>query len=104
MMMFSSSAARIVSRRIASSGVKCLSTSAKSAPRSLNSAMPVLLAGGLAAVGITQYNNSEKTQCFVGGSNKKVEEAVKAVEDKFVNYWPRNIMVSGCPALCNCHS
>lgn len=53
--------------------------------------MPVLLAGGLAAVGLTQYNSSESTKCF--GGSKKVEEAVKAVEDKFVTYWPRNIMI-----------
>jgi len=51
--------------------------------------MPLLVAGGLAAFGLTQYN--ETTKCF-GGSNK-TDEAVKAVEDKFVTYWPRNIMI-----------
>lgn len=89
-MMFST-AARHASRRFASSGSRCLSTSAKFSNKSKNTAMPVLLAGGLAAVGLTQYNSSESTKCF--GGSKKVEEAVKAVEDKFVTYWPRNIMI-----------
>jgi hypothetical protein len=93
--MFTSTAARIASRRIASTGARCLSTSTKSAPRSMNAAMPVLLAGGLAAIGLTQYDATETTKCF-GGSNKVEEVAIKAVEDKFVTYWPRNIMVSGC--------
>ena len=93
-------ATRLASRRIAASsirstGVRCLSGSTKAAPTSKN-AMPFILAGGLAAVGLTQYNNdSATTKCLLGKS-KKVEEAVKAVEDKFAAYWPRNIMVSDC--------
>jgi len=51
--------------------------------------MPILLAGGLTAIGLTQYNNN--VQC--GAPTSKLEEAVKAVEDKFVTYWPRNIMI-----------
>jgi len=58
----------------------------------MNAAMPVLLAGGLAAIGLTQYDATETTKCF-GGSNKVEEVAIKAVEDKFVTYWPRNIMI-----------
>jgi len=90
-------ATRLASRRIAASsirstGVRCLSASTKAAPTSKN-AMPFILAGGLAAVGLTQYNNdSATTKCLLGKS-KKVEEAVKAVEDKFGTYWPRNIMI-----------
>ena len=91
-MLFTTTAARIASRRITSVGARCLSTSAKTAPRSNNAAMPFLLAGGVAAFGLTQYNSNGSTQCF--GGSKKVEEAVKAVEDKFVTFWPRNIMVS----------
>lgn len=87
--MIFTTAARHASRRFASAGSRCLSTSARSASSS-NAAMPLLVAGGLAAFGLTQYN--ETTKCF-GGSNK-TDEAVKAVEDKFVTYWPRNIMVS----------
>jgi len=40
---------------------------------------------------LTQYNSNGSTQCF--GGSKKVEEAVKAVEDKFMTFWPRNIMI-----------
>ena len=54
--------------------------------------MPLVLAGGLAAFGLSQYNAA--VQCDVASSNKDVDEAVKALEEKFVTYWPRNIMVS----------
>jgi len=88
-MLFSHAARRITASSIRSAGSRCLSTSTKAAPHSAKVAMPILLAGGLTAIGLTQYNNN--VQC--GAPTSKLEEAVKAVEDKFVTYWPRNIMV-----------
>jgi|AntRauTorckE5430_2_1112549.scaffolds.fasta_scaffold03611_1 hypothetical protein len=88
-MLFSNAARRIAGSSIRSAGVRCLTTSTKSVPRGAKAAMPILLAGGLTALGLTQYNNN--VQC--GAPTSKLEEAVKAVEDKFVTYWPRNIMV-----------
>jgi hypothetical protein len=91
-MLFTNAARRITSSSFRSAGVRCLSSTKAAAPKA---AAPILLAGaGLTALGLT-YNNyattATTTQCLA--STSKVEEAVKAVEDKFVTYWPRNIMV-----------
>lgn len=91
-MLFTNAARRITSSSFRSAGVRCLSSTKAAAPKA---AAPILLAGaGLTALGLT-YNNyattATTTQCLA--STSKVEEAVKAVEDKFVTYWPRNIMI-----------
>ena len=99
-MLFTNAARRITSSSFRSAGVRCLSSTKAAAPKA---AAPILLAGaGLTALGFT-YNDyattTTTTQCSAPTS--KVEEAVKAVEDKFVTYWPRNIMVRLVMFVCS---
>lgn len=97
-MFVSTSALRVAGRRAAASSVRRLaSTSAKHASSANEQfrarALPVLAAAGL-AIGATQmFGEEDKSQCLFGRQSTKVEEAVKATEDKFASYWPRNIMI-----------
>jgi len=88
-MLFTNAARRITSSSFRSAGVRCLSSTKAAAPKAT---APILFAGaGLTALGLTYNNYATTTKCSAPTS--KVEEAVKAVEDKFVTYWPRNIMI-----------
>lgn len=85
--MFSTAARRLTTTGVRSVGARCLSTSAKTASRSMN-AMPFLFAGGLTAFGLTQYNQSQSAQCDTAAGDDS-----KTVENKFATYWPRNILI-----------
>lgn len=87
--MFSTAARRLTTAGVRSVGARCLSTSAKTASRSMNkNALPFLFAGGLTAFGLTQYNQSQSAQCDTAAGDDS-----KAVENKFATYWPRNILI-----------
>lgn len=87
--MFSTAARRLTTTGVRSVGARCLSTSAKTASRSMNkNAMPFLFAGGLTAFGLTQYNQSQSAQCDTAAGDDS-----KTVENKFATYWPRNILI-----------
>mmetsp|Transcript_18722 Transcript_18722/g.54052 ORF Transcript_18722/g.54052 Transcript_18722/m.54052 type:complete len:320 (-) Transcript_18722:451-1410(-) len=97
-MFVSTSALRVASRRAASASVRRMASTTSAKQASSNEqfrarALPVLAAAGL-AIGASQLGKEEdKSQCLFGRQSTKVEEAVKSTEDKFANYWPRNIMI-----------
>jgi len=98
-MFVSTSALRVAGRRAAASTSfrRMASAGASAGQRASREqfrarALPVLATAGL-AIGVSQLGREEdKSQCLFGGTNK-VEEAIKETEDKFANYWPRNIMI-----------
>eukprot|EP00566_Odontella_aurita_P025563 CAMPEP_0113537064 /NCGR_PEP_ID=MMETSP0015_2-20120614/6619_1 /TAXON_ID=2838 /ORGANISM="Odontella" /LENGTH=114 /DNA_ID=CAMNT_0000436519 /DNA_START=59 /DNA_END=400 /DNA_ORIENTATION=+ /assembly_acc=CAM_ASM_000160 len=107
-MFVSTSALRVASRRAASASVRRMASTTSAKQASSNEqfrarALPVLAAAGL-AIGASQLGKEEdKSQCLFGRQSTKVEEAVKSTEDKFANYWPRNIMILfGPPVSSSC--
>mmetsp|Transcript_15541 Transcript_15541/g.18942 ORF Transcript_15541/g.18942 Transcript_15541/m.18942 type:complete len:322 (-) Transcript_15541:511-1476(-) len=95
-MMFTSSAVRLASRRIATTSLRTVSSASKAKGKTneefFRKALPLAFAGGVAAIGATQFGKDEETDCGIF-TGKKVQEAVRATEDKFATYWPRNIMI-----------
>lgn len=94
--MLLSSSARILSRRIIQTGSRrkaSTSNAIRYNEENLRKALPYYAsatAAALVAVGAIQHNSSQNITATEGAS---VQEAVKAVEDKFAAYWPRNIII-----------
>jgi len=92
--MLLSNSARLLSRRITQTASRrASSTNAfRSNEENLRKALPyyaTATAAALVAVGAIQSSQSNVT----ANEASSVQESVKAVEDKFAVYWPRNIII-----------
>ena len=92
--MLLSNSARLLSRRITQTASRrASSTNAfRSNEENLRKALPyyaTATAAALVAVGVIQSSQSNVT----ANEASSVQESVKAVEDKFAVYWPRNIII-----------
>jgi len=91
-MMFASSAVRAASRRVVASSTRRQFSSATAKTASSRSAAPMIAAAGLATAAFVVQQSKDKTYNLFGGGDA-VQKAVADAEDKFGNYWPRNIMI-----------
>ena len=90
--------ARLASRRIVNNVIRpgfrnyTSASASRSNEELIRKSLPFIAAAGM-LVGVSQINKEEEptVQCLFKGN--KTEEAVKATEDKFATYWPRNIMI-----------
>lgn len=80
-------------RRLATTGSRRVfsATAVNAVKNNDNARMALMVTAGLSLAVATLQQREEKTHNLFGGN--KVEKAVKATEEKFGTYWPRNILI-----------
>lgn len=90
--MIAPAAFRMAGRRLATTGSRrVFSATAVNTVKNDNARMALMVTAGLSLAVATLQQREEKTHNLFGGN--KVEKAVKATEEKFGTYWPRNILI-----------